>query len=625
MSKVTVEFLEYAAEAVVVGAGHAGCEAALALARTGIKTALLTLNLDSIAFLPCNPSIGGTAKGHLVREIDALGGQMGIVADDTALQIRMLNVGKGAAVQSLRAQSDKNAYHREMKKVLENTPNLRVMQAEATEILTENGAVSGVKTNYGGIITCQAVILCTGVYLNGETITGEVVQKSGPNGFAPANHLTDSLIKLGFNVRRFKTGTPARLDGRTIAYEKCEIQNGDTDIYPFSFMHDKTPESKLPCYLTYTNQTTHDIILQNLDRSPLYNGTISSTGPRYCPSIETKVVRFKDKERHQIFLEPEGADTLEVYVQGLSTSMPHDVQHAMYNSVAGLENAVFTRYGYAIEYDCIDTLDVLPTLEFKKVQGVYTAGQINGTSGYEEAAAQGLMAGINASLKLRGLPPFILRRDEAYIGVLIDDLVTKGTDEPYRMMTSRAEHRICLRQDNADFRLTEKGKTIGLVTEERYQRYLQRKEKYEQLLASLRTRLPQKDVAPFLEQYGYEKPNGGVSYADLLKRSIPLKDIMAHFHVFEEYDKNVLETAEITIKYEGYLKQGLELIERAKRLEEKTLPADLDYDQILGLRLEAREKLNQIKPLNLGQAGRISGVNPADVSVLMVWLSTQKQ
>ncbi len=625
MSKVTVEFLEYAAEAVVVGAGHAGCEAALALARTGIKTALLTLNLDSIAFLPCNPSIGGTAKGHLVREIDALGGQMGIVADDTALQIRMLNVGKGAAVQSLRAQSDKNAYHRAMKQVLENTENLRVMQAEATEILTENGAVSGVKTNYGGIITCKAVILCTGVYLNGETITGEVVQKSGPNGFAPANHLTDSLIKLGFNVRRFKTGTPARLDGKTLSYEKCEIQNGDTDVYPFSFMHDKTPESKLPCYLTYTNQTTHDIILQNLDRSPLYNGTISSTGPRYCPSIETKVVRFKDKERHQIFLEPEGADTNEVYVQGLSTSMPHDVQHAMYNSVAGLENAVFTRYGYAIEYDCIDTLDVLPTLEFKKVQGVYTAGQINGTSGYEEAAAQGLMAGLNASLKLRGLPPFILRRDEAYIGVLIDDLVTKGTDEPYRMMTSRAEHRICLRQDNADFRLTEKGKQVGLVTEERYQRYLQRKEKYEQLLTSLRTRLPQKDVAPFLEQYGYDKPCGGVSYADMLKRSISLKDIMAHFHVFEEYDKNVLETAEITVKYEGYLKQGLEMIERAKRLEEKTLPADLDYDQILGLRLEAREKLNQIKPLNLGQAGRISGVNPADVSVLMVWLSTQKQ
>ncbi len=619
----SVSFLEYTAVAVVVGAGHAGCEAALALARTGIKTALLTLNLDSIAFLPCNPSIGGTAKGHLVREIDALGGEMGIVADNTALQIRMLNVGKGAAVQSLRAQSDKNAYHREMKRVLENTENLRIIQAEASEILTENGKCTGVKTTYGGIISCKAVILCTGVYLNGETITGQVVQKSGPNGFAPANHLTESLIKLGFQVRRFKTGTPARVDGRTVDYSKCEIQNGDTDIYSFSFMHDTPPENKMPCYLTYTNLQTHDVILENLERSPLYNGTIVSTGPRYCPSIETKVVRFKDKERHQIFLEPEGADTLEVYVQGMSTSMPHDVQRAMYSSVAGLENADIMRYGYAIEYDCIDTLDILPTLEFKKIEGVYTAGQINGTSGYEEAAAQGLMAGLNASLKLRGLPPFILRRDEAYIGVLIDDLVTKGTDEPYRMMTSRAEHRICLRQDNADFRLTEKGYACGLVTEERYKRYLLRKEKYEQLLDSLRTRVAQKEASAFLENYGYATTNGSVSYADMLIRSVPLKDIIAHFGVFTEYSKDVLETAEITVKYEGYLKQGLEQIERAKRLEDKALPADMNYDDILGLRLEAREKLNRVRPLNLGQAGRISGVNPADISVLMVWLATR--
>ena len=617
-------FIEYDAEAVVVGAGHAGCEAALALARTGINTALLTLNLDSIAFLPCNPSIGGTAKGHLVREIDALGGEMGIVADKTALQIRMLNVGKGAAVQSLRAQSDKNAYHAEMKRVLENTKNLRIIQAEASEILTENGKCTGVKTTYGGIITCKAVILCTGVYLNGETITGHVVQKAGPNGFAPANYLTENLVKLGFNVRRFKTGTPARVDGRTVDYSKCEVQNGDTDIYPFSFMHDTPPENKLPCYLTYTNLKTHEIITDNLDRSPLYDGTILSAGPRYCPSIETKVVRFKDKDRHQIFLEPEGADTLEVYVQGMSTSMPHDVQREMYASVAGLENADIMRYGYAIEYDCIDTLDVLPTLEFKKVEGIYTAGQINGTSGYEEAAAQGLMAGLNASLKLRGLPPFTLRRDEAYIGVLIDDLVTKGTDEPYRMMTSRAEHRICLRQDNADFRLTEKGKEVGLVSEARYARYLERKAKYEELLASLQTRVAQKDATAFLAEYGYGAPNGGVSYSDMLKRSIPLKDIMARFNVFYEYPKNVLETAEITVKYEGYLKQGLEIIERAKRLEEKVLPADIDYHSIAGLRLEAREKLDRIRPFNLGQAGRISGVNPADISVLMVWLSTHK-
>ncbi len=624
MTENTNTFLEYTAEAVVVGAGHAGCEAALALARTGIKTALLTLNLDSIAFLPCNPSIGGTAKGHLVREIDALGGEMGIVADKTALQIRMLNVGKGAAVQSLRAQSDKNAYHAEMKRVLENTENLRIIQAEATEILVENGQCVGVKTVYGGVISCKAVILCTGVYLNGETITGNVVQKSGPNGFAPANHLTKSLADIGFSIRRFKTGTPARVDGRTVDYAKCDVQNGDTDIYPFSFMHDAPPENKLPCYLTYTNLQTHAIIMENLDRSPLYNGVIQSTGPRYCPSIETKVVRFKDKERHQIFLEPEGADTNEVYVQGMSTSMPHDVQRQMYASVAGLENADIMRYGYAIEYDCIDTLDVLPTLEFKKVQGVYTAGQINGTSGYEEAAAQGLMAGLNASLKLRRLPPFILRRDEAYIGVLIDDLVTKGTDEPYRMMTSRAEHRICLRQDNADFRLTEKGYACGLVSEARLKKYLDRKQKYEELLASMRTRVPQKEATAFLAEYGYDAPQGSVSYADMLKRSIPLKDIIARFGVFTKYAKNVLETAEITVKYEGYLKQGLEIIERAKRLEDKALPADINYDEILGLRLEAREKLNRVKPLNLGQAGRISGVNPADVSVLMVWLSTQK-
>ena len=617
-------FIEYEADAAVVGAGHAGCEAALALARTGQKTVLITLNLDSIGFMPCNPSIGGTAKGHLVREIDALGGEMGLNADKTALQIRMLNVGKGAAVQSLRAQSDKNAYHTEMKKVLETTDNLRILQAEVTEILVENGKCTGVKTQYGGIVLCKAVILCTGVYLNGETITGSVVKKEGPNGFSAATHLTQNLIDLGFNVRRFKTGTPARLDGRTIDYSKCEIQEGDEDIYPFSFLSKKAPENKRPCYLTYTNLDTHGIILKNLDRSPLYNGVIQSTGPRYCPSIETKVVRFQDKDRHQIFLEPEGEHTLEVYAQGLSTSMPHDVQRAMYSSVAGLEQAKIVRYGYAIEYDCIDTLDILPTLEFKKVEGIYTAGQINGTSGYEEAAAQGLMAGINASLKLRGLPPFTLRRDEAYIGVLIDDLVTKGTDEPYRMMTSRAEHRICLRQDNADFRLTEKGKEVGLVTNERYEVYLKRKQAYEKLLEELNTRVPQKDAAPFVERYGYDAPSGSVSYADMIKRSIPLKEIAAHFSVFSEYPKDVLETAEITVKYEGYLKRGNEQIEKAKRLENKILPPDINYHEIQGLRLEAREKLDRIRPFNLGQAGRISGVNPADISVLMVYLSTRK-
>lgn len=617
-------FLEYSADAVVVGAGHAGCEAALALARTGMNTVLLTLNLDSIGFMPCNPSIGGTAKGHLVREIDALGGEMGLVADKTALQIRMLNVGKGAAVQSLRAQSDKNAYHTEMKRVLESTENLKILQAEATEILVENGKVCGVVTHYGGIVQCKSVILCTGVYLNSETITGDVVKKEGPNGFSAATHLTQNLIDLGFNVRRFKTGTPARLDGRTVDYDKCEIQHGDTDIYPFSFMSEKAPENRRPCYLTYTNLDTHGIIMENLDRSPLYNGVIQSTGPRYCPSIETKVVRFKDKERHQIFIEPEGADTLEVYVQGLSTSMPHDVQRKMYNSVVGLEHAQIVRYGYAIEYDCIDTLDVLPTLEFKKIEGIYTAGQINGTSGYEEAAAQGLMAGLNASLKMQGKDPLVLRRDEAYIGVLIDDLVTKGTDEPYRMMTSRAEHRICLRQDNADFRLTPIGYEKGLVTKKRYEKYQQRYAAYQQLLNALNERLSPKVAAPFLEKYGYASLNSGISYAEMMKRSVPLKDIMDEFGLFQEYPKDILETAEITVKYEGYLKQGYDQIEKAKRLEEKLLPTAIDYMKIEGLRLEAREKLNQIRPLNLGQASRISGVNPADISVLMVYLAQNK-
>lgn len=617
-------FIEDNVDAVVVGSGHAGCEAALALARTGIKTVLLTLNLDSIGFMPCNPSIGGTAKGHLVREIDALGGEMGINADKTAMQTRMLNVGKGAAVQSLRAQSDKNAYHTEMKKTLENTPNLRILQGEASEILVEDKHCTGVKTSYGGVITCKAVVLCTGVYLNSETITGDVIEQSGPNGFKRATHLTKNLIALGYNVRRFKTGTPARLDGRTLDYSKCEIQPGERDIYPFSFLTDEVTKDQTPCYLTYTTKETHEIILENLDRSPLYNGTILSTGPRYCPSIETKVVRFQDKERHQIFLEPEGRDTREVYVQGMSTSLPHDVQVAMYRTIPGLENCTFTRYAYAIEYDCIDTLDVLPTLEFKKIEGIYTAGQINGTSGYEEAAAQGLVAGLNASLKLRGLAPLVMRRDESYIGVLIDDLVTKGTNEPYRMMTSRAEYRILLRQDNADFRLTQKGYDCGLVTKERYERFLKRKREVSEIRTSLDERLSPKDALPFLEKYGYEKLSGGISYTDMIRRGIPLKDIMKEFSILGEYAFDTIETAEVEVKYEGYLKQGMEQIERAKKMEEKLLPTDIDYLKIEGLRLEAREKLDQIKPLNLGQASRISGVNPADVAVLMVYLSQRK-
>lgn len=611
--------------AVVVGAGHAGCEAALALARTGVETALLTLNLDAIAFMPCNPCIGGTAKGHLVREIDALGGEMGLNADKTCLQLRMLNVGKGAAVQSLRAQSDKNAYHAEMKRTLENTPHLRILQCEIADILTENGAVTGVVTSFGGVIRCKAVVLCTGVYLNAETVTGSHIQQIGPNGFQRATYLTDCLRRLGYKVERFKTGTPARLDGRTVDFDKCQIQPGDDDVYPFSFMTENIPENKKVCYLTYTNKATHALISDNLDRSPLYNGTILSTGPRYCPSIETKVVRFAEKERHQLFLEPEGEGTNEVYVQGMSTSMPHDIQEKMYRSVEGLEHCEFTRYAYAIEYDCIDTLDVLPTLEFKKVKGLYTAGQINGTSGYEEAAAQGLVAGLNASLAIRKKPPLVLRRDQAYIGVLIDDLVTKGTNEPYRMMTSRAEHRLFLRQDNADLRLTEIGYACGLVSEKRYEKYKARKQKYGETLAALDERVTPKQADGFVEKYGFPKLTKSISYADMLRRGIPLKDVRAEYGILSDTPNDILQSTETTVRYEGYLKQEAEQIERAKKLEEKLLPADADYLSIEGLRLEAREKLDKIKPLNMGQAGRISGVNPADVAVLMVWLSQREK
>ncbi len=616
-------FSEGTYDAIVIGAGHAGCEAALALARTGQNTVMLTLNPDSIAFMPCNPSVGGTAKGHLVREIDALGGEMGLNADRATLQIRMLNRGKGAAVQSLRAQTDKSLYHREMKKVLEHTENLRIVQGEAAEILTENGKVTGVKTTYGGVFACRAVVIATGVYLNARTVTGEVVKNSGPNGFERATALTQNLNDLGYRVRRFKTGTPARLDGRTIDYSALSVQSGE-EVYPFSFLNDGVPQNQTPCYLTYTNQKTHEVILNNLDRAPMYNGEISSTGPRYCPSIETKVVRFSEKDRHQLFLEPEGADTTEVYVQGLSTSLPHDLQKEMYRTVKGLEHAEIVRYAYAIEYDCIDTLDLYPTLEFKKIEGLYTAGQINGTSGYEEAAAQGLIAGLNASLKLREKAPLVLGRSEAYIGVLIDDLVTKGTDEPYRMMTSRAEYRLFLRQDNADLRLTQKGYDAGLVSEERYRKFRERKVLRENAIATLCSRAEQSAANELCAEQGSAPLTSGVTYADLIKRGIPLSAIRQKFHVLEGLPQDVLDSAETEIRYEGYLKNSEKQIEKAKKSEEKTLPADLDYSKIEGLRLEAREKLQRVRPLNLGQAERISGVNPADIAVLTVYLSLKK-
>ena len=617
---MNTSFVKGVYDSVVVGAGHAGCEAALALARTGFSVALVTLNLDNIAFMACNPSIGGTAKGHLVRELDALGGEMGIVADKTMMQIKMLNRGKGAAVQSLRAQADKNLYHRTMKQVLEQTENLHIVQCEVSEILTENGAVCGVRTTYGSILKAKTVVLCTGVYLNSTVLAGEWSQNAGPSGFAPATKLTESLINLGFTIRRFKTGTPARIDGRTIDFSVLERQDGETNVYPFSFLSPQVPENQTPCYLTYTNPRTHEIIRNNLDRSPLYNGIITGTGPRYCPSIETKVERFADKERHQVFLEPEGGDTDEIYAQGLSTSLPHDVQEEIYHSIKGLEHCEIMRYAYAIEYDCIDSLQLTPALEFKKIKGLFCAGQINGTSGYEEAAAQGLIAGLNASLEMRGEEQLVLKRDQAYIGVLIDDLVTKGTNEPYRMMTSRAEHRIYLRQDNADFRLTEIGRKVGLVDDRRYEVFKNKCALRNRLFEELNKLHPPKEVEGIILRHGGNPPQNAFSYASLISRGITIAEIKSEFGVLDDYPWDLLESAETEIRYAGYLEKENKEIEKAARLEEKRLPPDIDYFSIEGLRLEARQKLDAVRPLNLGQAGRISGVNPADIAVLMVWL-----
>lgn len=603
-------------DVIVIGAGHAGMEAALASARLGKKTLMLCTEYGTVSYMPCNPSIGGTAKGHLVREIDALGGQMGLSADKALLQIKMLNSAKGPAVFSLRGQEDKAVYHDVMLDIAHAEQNLTVLDSEASKVLTSGGKACGVATADGKEFECGAVVLATGVYLNGAIIIGDYVKKSGPSGFSAANHLSQNLVELGLPMRRFKTGTPARIYRDSIDFSKMEIQLGD-DSDRFSFMSPHATFEEEPCYLTYTNAKTHEIILDNIDRSPLYNGTILSVGPRYCPSIETKVMRFKDKERHQIFIEPEGANSEEMYVQGMSTSLPHDVQEAMYRTLPGLENCRFAKYGYAIEYDCLDPLSMYPSLENKHIEGLFSAGQMNGSSGYEEAAAQGLIAGINACRKLDGKEPLVLGRDQAYIGVLIDDLVTKGTNEPYRMMTARAEHRIILRQDNADMRLTPIGREIGLVTDDRWARMQEKKAMIESVIAFSSKVMPRDDVEQLFAELGEEMPQKTPTFAEICRR--PAVNA-AHVRRFVDFpcDDESLSAAVIELKYEGYLKKEESAVKEQKRLENKVIPKDFDYDSIKALRIEARQKLSEIRPLNLGQASRISGVSPADIAVLIV-------
>lgn len=610
-------------DVAVVGAGHAGVEAALACARLGMKTVIFTINLDAVANMPCNPSIGGTAKGHLVHEIDALGGEMGKSADKIFLQSRMLNLGKGPAVHSSRIQADRREYQKLMKHILEKQDNLSLKQAEITDILTENGAVTGVKTHLGAIYNAKAVIVCTGTYLNGRIIVGEHSHSGGPDGMFAATKLTDSIRALGISMQRFKTGTPSRINRRSVDLTKLERQDGDKNIVPMSFENEGRAigENTEPCWLVYTNDETKRIIKENLHRSPLYSGDIHGIGPRYCPSIEDKIVRFADKERHQLFLEPTGKDTEEMYLQGMSSSLPEDVQIKMIRSLEGFENAEIMRIGYAIEYDCADPLELTQTLEFKKVSGLYGAGQFNGTSGYEEAAAQGLFAGINAALKIKGEPPLILDRSSSYIGTLIDDLVTKGTREPYRMMTSRSEYRLLLRQDNADERLTPYGRRVGLISDERWERF----ETKMRLIAAEEDRVektflsPNESLLSLLSQKGSSPVSSGISLADLIRRPELDYDSLA------PVDKNrpslpeyVCEEVEIRVKYAGYISRQKDQAEQFKKLEEKRLPPDFDYTSLSGLRLEARQKLNAVKPSNIGQAGRISGVSPADVAILLV-------
>lgn len=617
-------------DVVVVGAGHAGCEAALACARLGMRTVMFTVSADSIALMPCNPNIGGSSKGHLVREVDALGGEMGKNIDRTFIQSKMLNKSKGPAVHSLRAQADKSDYSRSMKRLLEQTENLVIRQMEVTELIIEDGVLTGVRTYSGAVYHCKAAILCTGTYLKARCIYGDVSSYTGPNGLQAANYLTDSLKKNGIKLYRFKTGTPARISGRSIDFSKMEEQKGDDVIVPFSFTTDPSgiQKEQVSCWLTYTNEKTHEIIRENLDRSPLFSGAIEGTGPRYCPSIEDKVVRFADKPRHQVFIEPEGIHTDEMYIGGMSSSLPEDVQVRMYRSVPGLEHAEIVRNAYAIEYDCIDARQLRLSLEFKNISGLFSAGQFNGSSGYEEAAAQGLIAGINAARKIKGQEPFILDRSEAYIGVLIDDLVTKENHEPYRMMTSRAEYRLLLRQDNADMRLTKKGYEIGLIGEERYQR-LKEKEKQirDEIFRVENTHIGAgKEIQEYLREHGSTELRSSATLAELIRRPELTYEMLAEIDPNRpSLPKEVGEQVTIYIKYEGYLQRQMKQVEQFKKLEEKKIPESIDYDAVPSLRTEARQKLKQYQPFSIGQASRLAGVSPADISVLLVYLEKERR